>query len=190
MEQGNRIASFALLLAVVAGAPRYTFESGVMGWVAQDASGTRGCVAVQSSTGQHHGAGVRSLEMTLAINGSDPTTSRGEALAELAGPLDLHAATIKAWIYAPPGSSGPTDNPNGVQLFIKDSSYRSRYSTWRKVVPGEWFQVQLPVSGSGAGFVDAGFDPTKIVMVGVKFAAGGGSAAKYRGPIYVDDVEW
>jgi hypothetical protein len=38
--------------------------------------------------------------------------------------------------------------------------------------------------------MDPGFDPTKIVSVGVKIAAGSGSTATYPGSVYLDEIRW
>jgi len=168
---------------------RYTFETGVAGWRPQDAATTRGCWAVSSSTSRHHDGGSRSLEMKLSMNGSDPARSSGEAWVETS-PRDLRTATITAWIYAPPGSRGSPTSPNGVQLFIKDSSWRSLYAPWHHVIEGEWFQVTIQANGERPGFIQPGFDPANVVAVGVKFGTGAAERNGYQGSVYVDDVDW
>ncbi|MCU1348764.1 MAG: hypothetical protein JWO56_1794 [Acidobacteria bacterium] len=137
--------------------------------------------------------------MALRIRGDDPTRNRGEALVEIAhpdpalnkAPVDLSERTLRAWIYAPRGSAGPRSRRNGVQLFAKDSQWRSLYGPWNNIETEDgWFALELPVNGATASHVDRGYDATKIVAIGVKFAAGGGSSATYDGPIYIDDVDW
>ena len=143
------------------------------------------------------------MEMSLAINGSDPLRQKGEAWAEVfdhdvtgkPSPIDLHAATITAWVYVPRNidgqdAYGPKQNPNGMQLFAKDSTFRSLYGQWTHLKLDEWFLLELPVTSSNAGYVDHGFDPTKIAAVGVKFAVGCNSTAAYKGQVYVDDLTW
>ena len=181
-----------------AASSKYNFESGAMAWTPQDAANVRACTSVSASETRPH-TGVRSLELAMSMDGSDPTRQQGEAYVELrdrsgTGELqtaDLSGRTLVAWIYAPPGSRGASDAPNGVQLFVKDAQFRSLYSTWQNVAEGTWNAVSLPVSKPQAGsYIDRGFDSAHAVMIGVKFAAGGGSRATYNGPLFVDDVNW
>lgn len=189
--------------SIIADAPTprtgFDFEEGSKGWRCQDLEQIKGCSSVASTADQHR-SGNQSLEIILSINGADPTGNRGEALAPIANvdalgkevPLNLSGRTISAWIYSPQGSAGPSDNPNGLQLFVKDSQFRSLYGPWFKVVEGGWVPVRIKVStiAEDTGHVNDGFDPTHLVVFGVKFAAGGNSPAIYKGSIYVDDIDW
>jgi hypothetical protein len=38
--------------------------------------------------------------------------------------------------------------------------------------------------------MEPGFDPNQIISVGVKMGVGGGSTATYKGPIFIDGVDW
>jgi hypothetical protein len=184
--------------AGAAAGARYPFESGTMGWLAQDHPDVRGCsrVSVARTRGR---SGSSALEMSLRIRGADPSLQRGEAWVEIAGPApsrraspqDLSERTLTLWVYAPRGTRGPHNRRNGVQLFAKDSEWRSLYGPWNNIdMEDEWFSVDLPLDGSTAAHLDAGYDPTRIAGVGLKFAAGDGSRATYDGPIYIDDVDW
>jgi hypothetical protein len=40
------------------------------------------------------------------------------------------------------------------------------------------------------GYMDPGFDPTKIILLGLKVGAGSGSTASFSGLVWLDDVDW
>ncbi|MDP3786798.1 MAG: carboxypeptidase regulatory-like domain-containing protein [Candidatus Omnitrophota bacterium] len=106
----------------------------------------------------------------------------------VATPVNLNGVEVTAWIYCPTGSRGDPNNPNGIQIFVKDETWKSEYSTWVNIFENVWFKVTLIPSTTAPqnGSMDAGFDPTKIISVGVKIGAGTGSTATYNGPIYTD----
>jgi hypothetical protein len=107
-------------------------------------------------------------------------------------PLDLSNQTITMWVYAPTGAIGDATKPNGLQIFVKDRLWNGSYSTWTNVVENEWVQLSFTVSNAVAenGYMEQGFDPRQIIAVGVKMAAGAGSTVPYKGPIYLDAVDW
>jgi hypothetical protein len=82
--------------------------------------------------------------------------------------------------------------PNGFQVFVKDSEYRGEYGTWHNITEEEWFPVTLTVSATKprGGWIARDFDPTQIIMIGLKMGAGDGSIAQYQGPIYIDAIDW
>ena len=99
------------------------------------------------------------------------------------------------WVYIPEEALGNPKIPNGVQVFVKDKEWKSEYGTWWNIDPADvnsWQQITLTPSKSAppSGYMDSEFDPTQIRVVGVKIAVGDGSVARYRGPIYIDAVDW
>ena len=178
---------------------KFDFESGVMGWHAQESGDARGCSSVAAKTDQHY-SGKQSLEMTLSISATDSARSKGEAWVTIANPdsagkevpVNLKGRTISAWIYAPQGSFGPGDTPNGLQLFVKDAHDRSLYGSWNHVTEETWIELLLKVSdvAEPTGEMTPGFDPTELKIFGIKFAIGRDSTASYEGAIYVDHVDW
>ncbi len=171
----------------------YSFEDGSMGWKAQDYEDSRACVQVLWSEEAAYD-GRHSLKLVMDLIGGDAHKSKGEAWVDMSKkpPIDLANRTITAWVYAPPGSSGETDHPNGFQLFVKDEKWRSEYGPWNNVIEGQWVQISLVVSTSPPkdGYMSTGFDPSRIIAVGVKMGAGGGSTAKFNGAVYIDAVDW
>jgi len=179
--------------------PKYGFE---YQWVAQkDDPNTRACTKVQVVQPKQKALeGDYSLEMTMDIDGGDEHKRNGEAWVNMLEdppvgehiPVNLLGRTVTAWIYAPWGARGKPDKPNGFQVFVKDKEWKCQYGPWRNVREAEWFQVSLKVSPFAPkdGYMDCGFDPNQIIAVGVKMGAGGGSRATYKGPVYVDGVNW
>lgn len=180
----------------------YSFENSYSGWIPQTHYSTMGCVRVSNST-QTAKDGQYSLEVDMDLNGNDERKSRGEAWVDMRYypppavenpfiPLDLNGRTITMWVYAPTGTIGELNKPNGLQIFVKDIHWNGSYSTWTNIVEKEWVQLSFTVSTTPAkdGYLEPGFDPGQIIAVGVKMAAGGGSTAVYQGPIYIDAVDW
>lgn len=189
----------------------YSFEDGDMGWFAQDYTTSQACSEVRVSDIAYDGQS--SLEMVLNLRGGDEHFGQGEALVStefyppegVTVPIDLEGHTITIWVYAPEnassgdnilGPAGDPDNPNGFQIFVKDTAFRNEYGVWKNVVEGEWNRVtlsvsaQVPEDGLSRGYMDTGFDPTQIIVIGLKIGTGRGSTAWYEGSIYIDGVGW
>ena len=172
----------------------YGFEDGSMGWNPQTYPGSQAFREVSSSDEQAK-EGQRSLKMSLHLVGGDASYSCGEAFAMLGpddGTPDLKGRTLTAWVYAPEGSKGDADRPNGWQLFVKDDQWHMEIGTWSNIVEGQWVQLSLTIGSDKPvnGWVDQGFNPNQIICVGVRIVAGNGSTAKYDGPVYIDAVNW
>lgn len=131
--------------------------------------------------------------------GGDPNVSKGEAFVDLSdhapfgvdAPVNLEGVTLRCWIYAPEDSGGSASHPNGLQLFVKDDNWHSEYGTWVNIEERQWNEVTLTPSRQTPhwGAMDEDFDPTRIMMVGVKVAAGSGSTARFDGAFYMDTLE-
>jgi hypothetical protein len=172
---------------------RYGFEAGSMGWIPQTYVTDQGIIEVAQSTDRAK-LGRHSLKLTADLEGGHPNRSKGEAYMEI--PIqNLENKPISVWVYVPKELLGDPAKPNGIQVFVKDGSWRGEYGTWLDITPARadtWFQVTL-VPGRLAppdGYMAPDFDPTQIRAVGVKVAIGEGSTYTYRGPIYVDVVDW
>lgn len=179
--------------------PKYDFEDSLTSWIPQDYRDSRACVAVRTCTTVAK-VGHRSLEMSMNLIAQDAESSKGEAWVDmlqhppvgLQAPLDLTGRTIAVWVYAPHGAAGEQNAPNGFQVFVKDSEWRGQYGKWHDIDEGEWMPVTLTVSAQTptGGWRAEGFNPREVIAVGLKMAAGGASSARYRGPLYVDAVDW
>ena len=173
-----------------------------MGWVRQEYTDSQACVEI-SQTGEKAYEGRFSLVMKMDLAGADPNNHkrRGEAWVDMqasppAGgetmPVDLANRIVTAWVYSPQGARGDDKHPNGFQIFVKDEAFRSLYGPWNNVAEGAWTPITLTVSSAAqaGGSITAGFDPTRIRVIGVKMAAGDGSTAVYKGIVYIDKVDW
>ena len=123
---------------------------------------------------------------------------------EIIGPINLEGDKISCWVYVPRDveAGGDSHHPNGVQLFAKsvinlgeeDEKWCSKYGSWKDLCgkEGRWFKIFLTIDETlpYGGFMENCFDPTRIGMIGVKFAIGDSSRAYYEGPAYIDAVEW
>jgi hypothetical protein len=169
----------------------FGFDEGIMGWIPESRGDTRAVVAVAHQAGATEG-GTSALRLDVDLAGGDPVRSKGEAWGELAQPRDLRDRQLVATLYAPAEARGDPSAPNGFQLFVKDDAHRALYGTYTRVRPGQWMAVELTVSDAApaGGWMKEGFDPSRIVAVGVKIAAAGGSTARYRGPVYLDALDW
>lgn len=188
------------LACVLAGAPvAWASNGGTEGWQAQRYSGIRAARSVRLSHETAH-TGRGSLAIDLGLNGKVESLRQGEVFVDLRyyppdnveAPVNLQGRAVTAWVFAPAGLQGPAPNPNGFRLFVKDRHWHSEYGPWTHVRPGHWNRLTLVPSTSTpiTGYKDAGFEPQQIVMLGVSVATGRGSAARYVGPMFLDDVTW
>jgi hypothetical protein len=102
---------------------------------------------------------------------------------------------ISVWVYVSKEAVGDPNKPNGIQLFVKDQNWYSEYGTWFNLAGNtdKWVQISFTpsiIAPPNGGYVDSLFDPSKIITVGVKIGAGGGSTTSFKGPIYIDGVNW
>jgi len=130
--------------------------------------------------------------------GGDPYYTKGETFLDLRyvprledqTPFDLTNHEITVWVSVPDKFDGWKSRPNGVQVFVKDAEWRCQYGTWVNITKGGKYKATLrPTTGQiHWGYTAPGFEPTRIIIIGVKFAIGTGSLAKYDGELYVDKI--
>jgi hypothetical protein len=172
---------------------RYGFESEPIVWEQQMYPDSQGVTEVAQSS-ELVECGKHSLKLTTDLEGGHLNRSKGEAYVEI-DVQNLEGKPITVWVYVPRGAVGDPQKPNGIQVFVKDKDWRSEYGTWWNITPAKvdrWCQVTLTPTRSrdSVASITPGFDPTQIRAVGVKVAIGDGSIAKYKGPIYIDAVDW
>lgn len=110
---------------------KYTFDSHVQGWVAQDYVDSRAVQSVDYTTlnfAQNPGA----LLLNWICVGDISNGPRGKRMFSLKtkprsvtvpmGFMNLDLRPITVWIFAPVGAIGDPGQPNGIQVFAKDSS--------------------------------------------------------------------
>ncbi len=180
---------------------RYGFESSDIFWVAQTWEDSQAVTAVDRSDKEAK-FGCYSMKLTVDLIGGDEKKGKGEAYVDMRyfppmgvkAPVNLENVPITIWVYVPAGAAGESDRPNGVQVFVKDQNWKNEYGTWFNLpnYTDRWVPISLTPSRQKPlmGYIDEGFDPSKIVVVGVKIGAGKDSKAIFKGPIYVDGVNW
>jgi len=135
--------------------------------------------------------------------------------AALGAPVDLDGKLIYAMVNCPEGSGGSSQAPNGLQLFAKsirsaggkdlwDSFYGDWHNIWvdgpdveadarlGDVREGNWSLIVARVGKTQPpyGYADPGFDPTRVVAVGLKISLNDSGNGRVRGAVLVDDFGW
>jgi hypothetical protein len=183
---------------------RYGFDEGTMGWVPQTHIGDQAVIDVQ----QQIKFGQSSLKLQIELMGKDVQKSKGEVFVNLSSnpplgtvaPLDLNGKLITMWVYAPSEAIGNPHSPNGVQIFVTDTSDRSQYGVWWNLTSDntdKWTTVTLRPSPKtslieeqrGAS-TNTGFDPSNINIVGLKIGAASTFDKAFMGSIWIDGVSW
>ena len=168
-------------------------------WDSQAISGVR-------VTDNNPDEGNGSLEMDVHLIGGDPNKSSGETSVDMRyyPPLDtppccivlpeyLFKIPITAKVYCPDGSQGHSSTPNGLQLFVKDEEWRSFCGSWANIDTVDTFCTISVIPDTVAppgGYMDAGFDPTKIIAVGFKIGANEFWVGEFEGTMWLDGVAW
>ncbi len=177
---------------------RYSFGSDAEGWTHQTYAGLMACTNVSwVSSAPSNSAGCLAVDMHL--DGADPDYNEGEIMVDMryyppdlvSIPVDLKGKRVSAWIYCPAGLDAPESGPNYVRLFCKDETWKSFYGSLQHIrTNGNWFSISMTPDTNMPryGWIDAGFDPTRVHMIGLQIAAAGGATSKYDGKFYVDGV--
>jgi len=181
---------------------KYGFEKSKMGWNENIYNNTKAIQSV-AQTSEEAFLGSGSLKMTVELIGNDTSNSQGEAYVDLrhnpppgvTAPVDLLGVEISAWIYAPEMQKDEESKENYFQIFVKDSKWRSEYGTAtyvKNIVSPNWFKITLTpsITTPPDGSMDPGFDPTDIILMGIKVATQSDSTYHYTDPIYLDAFNW
>ena len=183
---------------------RYGFDEGPMGWVARTRMGDLAVIDVQ----QQIKFGQSSLELQIELIGKDAQKSKGEVFVNLSSnpplgaipPLDLKGKPITMLVYIPSTAIGNPSSPNGIQIFVTDTSDRSQYGVWWDLTSDntdKWTTITLrpspktsPEEDERGASTNAGFDPSKINIVGLKIGAASTFDKDFIGSIWIDKVSW
>jgi hypothetical protein len=185
----------------------YGFELRDGEWVAQNYEDSQAVTAVSRVSSPVY-LGKYALRLDVNLVAKDAHLSKGEAFVDVktfepldhsVGPYDLQNGTITCWMYLP----GEAYNVNyapwiGFQVFAKDKKFRSEYGSWQRVHVthvDQWLRVQLKPRRYVApdGYMDKGFDPSVITLIGVKIGVDDYYArpgTSYQGPVYADSCSW
>ncbi|MEO0073102.1 MAG: glycoside hydrolase TIM-barrel-like domain-containing protein [candidate division WOR-3 bacterium] len=151
--------------------------------------------------GTHQGRNA--LGMRVYLNPDDSTRRSGEVYVDVRYfppqcsapghgqndtlvPVDLRGESLNCYVWCPRGTRGRPDAPNGLQVFVKDSSWRSWYSPWQNIVlESAWNRVSALIPDT-SGAVDL----SHIVCVGFKFGLNANAVASVRCTMWLDDYNW
>ncbi len=190
---GAMVTAMVMTVAAVADAQvRYGFETGTEGWRTNDAPNVKAVTNV-ARVSTYRQSGSYSLRVGLKLQGGVANWDSGEAYVDMLNnpafgvpvPADLLNKEVSVYVFCPAGSQGNPSAPNGLQIFVKDTLFRSAYSTWSNIsvgATGAWNRLTFTVP------TNAAFNPRQIQVVGLKVGVGGGSTSVYAGPVYLDSV--
>ncbi len=140
--------------------------------------------------------------LAVSVHLDEETTNfgKGEVFVDMAQhlpngiviPANLRDQAVTARVYCPAPLGGPSTNPNSVQVFCKDANWKAFYGAPVQVVQESWMPVSVApgTNAPSGGWMESGFDSTRIRLVGLKIGAGTDSGARYDGKMYVDGVSF
>jgi hypothetical protein len=165
------------------------------GWTYQTHFDSRGLTDARFAKTRAR-SGTGSLGITAKLTGGHPERSKGEVYIDLrthtppgaSVPVDIRNTTVRCWLYLPKGSAGDPNARNGVQFFFKSEGFRSLYTDYQNIGPdSEERWVQFTADTSDVEHVDAGFDPAKVIIAGIKIGINDESQWSFDGTIFLDD---
>lgn len=132
----------------------------------------------------HGGSG--SLKLDCHLTCFSPSNS-GAAKWVMAAPTNMYNKTISAYVFCPTGSGGTVSAPNGLTLYAKvGTGWVWKDGGWNNIgsQTNQWIHLTWTLNASWA--------QTNIMEIGVKYGASGmcGSANRYTGPVFLDDITW
>ena len=174
---------------------RYSFDRTVDGFTPSADSGNQAFTNLsRTTTAPSNATGCLALDVHLV--GTNSSYDGGEVSVDVrkfapefvSTPINLQGRRVSAWVHCPAGLRGPESNPNYVRLVCKDVNWKSFYGTLEHIYTGYWFSISMSPDTNAPqhGWMDPGFDPTRIREMGLSLCTGGGSTSTYDGKIYID----
>ena len=182
---------------------RYDFENDEMGWIAQDTPGNHAFRYTFHAT-ERSKTGSYSLGANIKLVGGDAELDQGEIYVNILqspprgakAPLDLSNNQVHLWVNIPEDVV-VGDKIGGIQLFLKDSMWKSLYGRYVTLSPkakiNDWFVLTLLPAKEPlqpGSHRDVGFNPKEIIVIGLRIDACGEMNCIYEGDIFVDSVYW
>lgn len=184
-----------------------TFQRGQLpfanSWRAQDFFNSQAIERVQLTRSQAC-AGEGSLALSLHLIGQDANRSQGETFVDLrthpplaedgscpSAPFDFNGQELSARLAFPPALQGTPSAPNGAQLFVKDAQFRSYYGPWTNLIPGDSclrVGVTPSTTSPAGGYMDPGFDPSQVIIMGLKIGSNSSWTGSFRGEVQLDEL--
>jgi len=160
-------------------------------WRFQDIEYTRGITGISRNDAEN------CWEIDAELLSDSETNSDGEVFIDLRydlpdydyrGPLNLAGKTLTFRVKAPAGFIADTDHQSWAQVYVKDEEYDYQYGPYVNITRAdEWYTVTLtPRHGDIPGGDTAdGFDPSRVINIGVKFSCAEGSNVDFDGTLYL-----
>lgn len=101
-------------------------------------------------------------------------------------PMNLTTMPIRMLVEVPEGLAASSTAPNGARIFMVDDKGNKQYGTWVNLKEGgRWYLLELtPTFGTvPMGYTQGGFNPSKIVKIGINIATQSGSKTDFKGDI-------
>lgn len=171
------------------------------GWYAQDYPGNHAIQNI-SRSGKISKHGDYSLTGHIRLIGGDSDYDQGEIYVNMLQspprkykpPINLKDLQVSASIFIPKDVV-MGDEVGGIQVFLKDEQWNSQYGPYisldNKIE--YWFDLTI-LPGRNydnvSGFIDAEFDPTRIIALGIRIDGCGIKECIYEGNIFFDSFRW
>ncbi|MFH0771901.1 MAG: hypothetical protein V1933_04715 [Candidatus Omnitrophota bacterium] len=132
---------------------------------------------------------------TLVLNtnliAGDSYKSQGEIMLDLnPAPSDLSGKEISFLVNIPEGLLPSDPKPMQVQVFAKDNYWRSQYGVPVSIAKdGQWYRLSLRPTAKEVetGAKNYDFDPSKVMMIGLRVFITSDSSIVYNAPLLVKD---
>lgn len=163
---------------------RFDFEStSTEGWEISSGKEEQAVSQVAAAATEFHSGG-HALKSDIDLDPSNNERKKGVIFVMYPG--DMANRPISVWVKFPREAGGDPSHRNGVQLFAKDQNFNIQESFWHNIgydIPtGEWVELRFTPSAEN------GFDPTQVMLIGLKIGLGAGSNTRWQGSFYMDDV--
>jgi hypothetical protein len=174
------------------------------GWTHETFADTRGFTGTRVVRDQGTGRGA--LRIAADLRPGDPGRSNGEVHLSLidhwpfACPrpetpmaVNLSGALVRCRLRLPAGSAGHASSPNGLQLVFKTRTgeiWPSMYTRWENISPsweGRDVTIAARVSTAEAGYIDPGFDASRVSLIGLKLGMNSSAPFAVADPVYLHE---
>jgi nitrate reductase NapE component len=190
---------FITPIRAVAAMEQYGFDSWLEGWAPTTNTTMQAITNVVQSPATNaawFGEGANSLRIECDIR-TNANKNLGRVSVDLRKdlgfsipvPANLSNLLFRYKMIWPTGGNGARGT-NRYRLFTADVSGQYQYYGWYNVgTNGLYTDAGFYVSATN-GTEDAGYDPCRIVSVGMDVAPGVGSTGVYNGPVFIESIQF
>ena len=171
----------------------FDFEDGLTeGWRPSSEESAQAVTGVEIGH-MGYAEGAKSLKINVDLDIERDNFHEGFAHTMLPG--NMLGKTVWAAVFFTSADAGGTPGArNGIRLFVRDQNHRFQFSKWKNIVSdvpvGQWYPLSFRPDYGDPNLddphTDEGFDPTRIMSVGVQIAANQLSEDPFQGYFYLD----